>query len=350
MHRRRFLEAGVALASVGAAGCLGFETQSAWRNTPIVENRPEAAYIPASIEDMGTYGMVEAGPYTVSLMYSYPHRFWTITGQRTHKAGIGDDDSVHLMASVWDTKTGTILPVGIGLTVEGSNGTAYAGQLWPMLSQRMGFHHGDNLALDSGNYTAKLQVIPMTSRLTGALNGRFGKPRTAEIEFEFDSDDIYNLEFTTVEQKRRGNRGAIPLMSHDGRMPSATLPPPEELPGTHLGTGRTGDAKIAVTVLDDARFGDGPYLAVSPRTPHHRVMLPRMALSATITRGGETVYSGPLENTLDPDIGIHYGTTVGSIRPGDTVTVGTDSVPQLSRHDGYETAFMEMPPVEVTAK
>lgn len=367
MHRREFLGAGLAVGAVGLAGCLdalGFETQSAWRDPPIVEDRPDAAYIPASTEEMGSYGTAEAGDYAVALTYTFPHRFWTITGRETNMVDIRDDDAIHLMASVWDAETGTVLPTDVRTSVEGEDAMPYDGQLWPMLSQRMGFHYGDNLGIEEeGEYTATLRITPVDARLTGELEGRFEAPETVEIDFEYDTDDVYDLGFSLIDEDRRGERGELELMDHfdhgddhedghdDGghRMPPPTVPPAEEFPGELVGTGESGDAEFVVSFLEAERFGGGVHLAVSPRTPENRTMLPLMSLSATIERDGSTAFEGPLEATLDPELGFHYGTTGEvELRSGDDLTIRIESVPQISRHDGYETAFMEMPPVELT--
>lgn len=87
------------------------------------------------------YGMANAGDYTLGLMYTFPHRFWTITGQQTNLVEITDDDSLHLMVSLADAQTGTTIPADVRITVEGENTdvTPSRGQLWPMITQTMGF-------------------------------------------------------------------------------------------------------------------------------------------------------------------------------------------------------------------
>lgn len=350
VHRRDVLETGVAIGTLGIAGCLGgFETQSAWRDPPLVEDRPDAVYVPASFEEMATYGMATAGEYTIGLMYTFPHRFWTITGQQTNLVEITDDDSLHLMVSLADAQTGTTIPTDVRMTLEGegTDVTPYQGQLWPMITQTMGFHYGDNVAIsDEGTYTATLEINPVTARRTGDLAGRFKQLQTAELTFEYSSDDIYDLEFSLIDEGRWGERGALDLMDHE--MPAPTVPPAEEFPGTVIGTDHSGDAEFVIAVLERERFGKEAYLAISPRTPHNRVVLPSMSLSVTITRNGERVFEAPLESTLDSELDFHYGTEINTLNAGDTLTVTIESVPQLARHDGYETAFMEMSPVEVT--
>ena len=52
--------------------------------------------------------------------------------------------------------------------------------------------------------------------------------------------------------------------------------------------------------------------------------------------------------TLDPELGYHYGATVPALDSGEELRVVTDVPPQTARHEGYERAFRQMPPVTVT--
>jgi hypothetical protein len=67
-----------------------------------------------------------------------------------------------------------------------------------------------------------------------------------------------------------------------------------------------------------------------------------MGLSVSVSRGGTTVLDRRLERTLDPEAGYHYGIGGIALTSGDTVTVSVDVPPQIARHDGYETAFVQM--------
>jgi uncharacterized protein involved in high-affinity Fe2+ transport len=351
MKRRELLRTGAGLlGGTLLSGCLetlGFETQSAWRDPPLPENRPDAVYYPAIIEEMGMYGTSTVDGLTVALTYSFPHRFWLVTGQNRKKVVVNDDDSLHLMVSVWDAKTKTVLPLNVSGTIEDDDGTVTQFSPWPMLSPSMGFHYGDNVALPGkGTYTATLRVGPMQARRAGAFRGRFENATTATLDFEFDPSETYDLEIRRLKEKA-GERGTVELAMKD--MPAGRAPSTSKLPGQRVGEATSGDAKFVVTRLDDAsRFGEGPYLAVSPRTPYNRIIVPMMSLSATVTHDGETVFDDILQETLDPDLGYHYGATVESLKTGDTVTITVDAPPQTARHDGYETAFFEMKPVELT--
>lgn len=410
MDRREFLGASAAATgSIALGGCIeapGFETQSAWRNPPVVENRPDAVYVPASIEGMGTYGTATDAGYAFLLTYTYPHRFWTVSGRRTNRVVVEDDDSLHLMVTPFDPTTGFVLPLDTSLEITREGETVDERSLWPMLSQRMGFHYGDNAALpENGTYMATIRAGPVGANRFGAFAGRFEAPAAATIEFEYDTDAVYDLSFEMINEERRGNRGAIPLMDHAGgghsdgdgngdgaessgagneshddhdgsgahdgidsspernghggpdgsgiATPTSVAPVVADLPGTVIGTRESGDAEFAVTVLGGetpSRFvGDGQaYLAVSPRSPYNRITLPFTSVSARVLRGDKAIFEGPLAAGIDNRLGYHYGAALELLRAGDALTVSIDTPPQAARHGGYETAFFGMGSIELS--
>ena len=343
----------LAVGGIGSvAGCLGgFETQSAWRDPPLVEDRPTAVYVPAVTEGMKMYGRKTAGPYGVALTYSYPHRFWTIGGTDRTKTPVRSEDSIHLMVSLWDDETGTVLPLDAGVSIEITNGESLVSQQvpYPMLSQQMGFHYGSNYALDGeGEYTATVRVGGVSLNRTGSFAGRFEQVETVAFDFTFDTDDLYDVDIRRLDD-RKGTKAAIEPMEMG--FPVGRLPDVGSLPGRKLGSATSGDAVFhAFAVEDGDRFGvDGSYLYVSARTPYNQIVVPMMGLDATLTRDGERVFDGTLARTLDPTVGYHYGAPVDAIESGDTLEVSVEVPPQVARHDGYETAFFEMPPMTLTS-
>ncbi|PSP83706.1 hypothetical protein BRC96_07765 [Halobacteriales archaeon QS_6_64_34] len=344
MDRRRFLaSAGLAGASI-VAGCGSLQEQST-QSPPLVEDRPKATYYPTHAEGMETLGTGEAGDYRVGLTYSYPHRFWTVTGTTTEQVTIQDADSVHLMASVWDPETTMVLPVqsGVSITIDADGETVADKQPWPMASQNMGFHYGDNYQLDGeGVYEITVRVDGMTERRLGGFAGRFGDAGEWATNFEFSRSARDNIAYTEYPDQR-GSRAALELMDME-MLPTSQVPAPEALPGELLGTGRGSDEVYAATWLTGADFLESgqSYLAVSVRTPYNRVPLPMMSLDSTVEVGGETVYDDALSAAVHPDIGYHYGAVVEAT--GDpAVTVETVGPSQVSRHEGYETAFLGTP-------
>lgn len=354
MRRRSFLKQGAVLTScVGLTGCLGrlgFETQSAWRDPPQVENRPDAVYYPAIVEGMGTYGTVTKNGLGVALIYSYPHRFWNLTGTRKEKVVVQSDDSLHLMASVWDAKSNTILPIDLSVAIENSDGKVTNTNLWPMISPNMGFHYGDNIALDGeGNYRATIRAGPLQTDRTGTLGGRFTTSRSVTMEFTFDTSETYSLPIRRLEEKA-GTKGAVELMDMKS-VPSPRVPPKEELPGRWIGNTSSDGVSFFVSLVDGgSRFSKNNQrtLLVSPRTPYNRIMLPRIALAGAVIRNQTTVLKRELQATIDSEIGCYYRAPVQELQSGDSVVIKTVTPPQLARHDGYETAFLDMPPAKCT--
>ena len=134
MNRRSVLQTGAGVVSAAAlAGCAGlFETQP--RGTPaVLDDRPdgiyrrfktsasgldpEAVHVPTHTEGMRMSGTATQGDYAFGLLYSYPHRFWNVNDDSVSLTEIDVEDDVHLMASVWEPETITVLPEA-GLSVE----------------------------------------------------------------------------------------------------------------------------------------------------------------------------------------------------------------------------------------
>lgn len=389
MNRRRFLSAGATAAVVaGLAGCTSDDSEddpATSDDMPRVENPPDGVYLPSHTDGMAMLDTEIVGEVAVSPMLSIPHFFWIVeTGidDGVKRVDPPESDSVHFMASVWDPETGVVLPVDAGLSIdiEQDGRLVDSRAPWAMLSQGMGFHFGDNYELDgNGEYTATITTGSMENvRLTGQMEGRFQRSETVTVEFEMTNERRQRLveSVQRFEEERWGSRAAVPPMNHgqggmsegemqdgdergmqdddsgedgehhDGghQMPYSSLPEPETLPGTLLGTPSFDDAVYATTLLEPgSRFveGEEQYLAVSPRTPYNRCVLPQMSLSATLERDGEVVDIGGLQPTLDHELEFHYGVAVEDARVGDELVLSIDSVSQAARHQGYETAFTE---------
>ncbi|ERH14078.1 MAG: hypothetical protein J07HB67_00040 [halophilic archaeon J07HB67] len=339
--RRAFLAAagGVAAAT---AGCLGFELQSGGFTPPaVVDDRPNAVYVPGHSEGMGTLGRAETDAYAVAVTYSYAHRFWTVTGDDTTRTDAEPDDDVHLMALVWDPETGVVLPeTGVEVAIERDGELVSQEVVYPMLSQTMGFHYGGNFSLaGDGSYTVDVTVGAVRTRRTGGFRGRFGEPATLSVGFDYARADRDALPVERFDD-RAGTEDALAPTAMGG-FPDGKLPPADELPGRLLGTPTSDDATLAATLLDDPPAGvdgDGPYLAVSARTPHNRRVIPAMAVTAAARRDGTTTAETGLTRTLDPELGYHYGATL-DVASADEIRLTPTVQPQVARHEGYETAF-----------
>ncbi|WP_254538838.1 iron transporter [Halomarina litorea] len=346
MDRRDVLRAGVTGIGAAVAGCLGgFERQSAWRDPPLVADRPQAVYVPAITEGMALADRRTTNEYEVALTYSYPHRFWNVQGDTREKVIVDADDSIHLMASIWDRESGLVVPSS-GVSLEILQGDIPVSQevIYPMLSQQMGFHYGANFTLDGeGEYRARVSIGGLSTARTGEFADRFSEPRSVEIPFTFDTDELYDLSIRRLGD-RQGTRDAIPPMDMD--VPAGTVP--NVTTGSVVGSGTSGDAQFTARVFqDEARFGEQPYLAVTAHTPYNQIVLPMMQLQAGLQNesGGTDTY--PLKPTFDPKLGYHYGANLEEGVTVDRLELATELPPQVARHDGYETAFFEMPTVAI---
>jgi hypothetical protein len=336
---------------IGVSGCTGvleaagFEQQSAWRDPPLVENRPDAVYAPAITEGMNMYGMTTSGPYGLALMYSYPHRFWSMSGNDVGKTVVEADDSVHLMISLWDKETKTSLPIDSGVTIEIANADGLVSEevAYPMISQQMGLHYGANYDLPGeGSYTATVRVGGVSLERTGSLSGRLDSVQEATFDFEFDTDELYDVPIRQLDDA--GSRGAVPTMDMEIDVPLGRAPPVDKMPGTHMGRAKSGDAVFDAFLVDNGTRFDvkGSYLYLSARTPYNETLLPMMGLSLQAIRNSETVLERSFERTLDPETGYHYGIGGTTLTAEDRFEVTVDVPPQVARHDGYETAFIDM--------
>jgi len=354
VNRRSFLATAGVAGVGGAAGCLDFALQKrSIRTPPLVEDRPDAVYYPTHVEGMKTVGTASGGGYECALTYTYPHRFWLVMGTRTKKVTIEDSDSVHLMPIVWDADTGIVPPdlnPQLRVTRTDDGETVLQRAPWPMLSQPMGFHFGDNVALGGeGTFAVEASLGEPSIRRTGGLADNEGQ-ETFAFEFAFERSALEEITYRDIPETKQGTTGALPPIEMPN-LPGTRLPPPGDLPGIIRGTATSGDATFVVATLGDAtRFGgeSETYLAVSPRTPYNRYPLPLLSLSGALVRDGETVFEGPLPATLDPELGHHYGVALPGVESGDALILTVGAPPQAARHEGYETAFVEMPEMELT--
>ena len=396
LSRRHFLSAS-AVVTATLAGCLdgdgdddgddGEATQpDAVENGvpqfPRVEDPPQAVYKPTHRESMVMLPTVEAGEYELLPHFTYPHEFWLVTGTERESV-TPTDPGIHLMFAFWDAETGEILPVDAGAEIEiRKDGERVTSPIspWPMLAQGMGFHFGDNVPLrEDGTYEVEVTLNPINARKTGEFDGRFEETQTATFQFEYSLDLIQEVteSIEYLDEEEWGERGALDSTvhvdppghaddmndghgdngdahgdgghnghgdDHDGHSddhdghhgPAMSLPPAEEYPGTDLGTHSSGDAAFVVRYFEQSRLADGSgYLLVSPRTPYNRYPLPDMSLSL------QGDYERDLTQTLDSELGHHYGTQV-DLSAGDSLELVVNSPPQIARHRGYETAFIEM--------
>ena len=346
MFRRQFLAAGSVLGVTTLAGCGSLESRAIDVPT-VVSDPPAGIYVPAHIEGMALIGTTTVGDYAVALSYSYPHRFWTVTGGTAERTSIAEDDSVHLMATVWDRETGTVLPdVGVSVEITRRGSLVSQETVYPMLSQTMGVHHGANFSglTDGETYEVSVGVGATASRPTGSFVGRFGEPATATFAFTFDESAMREIRFERLD--RAGQGDALDPMDMDA-VPTGVASAPATLPGEPVTT-TAGDIRYMATIVDPPAGidGEGQYLAVSPRTRYNGFPLSRMGLSIEI--GGKSGIDRELTRTIDPELGYHYGTTLPAGQAGGERSITVETPPQVARHEGYETAFFDVPTATVS--
>ena len=350
MHRRRFLATAGLSTTAALAGCLGaFETTTS-REPPLVENRPDAVYLPSHSEGMLMAGSKAVGDLRAALTYSFPHRFWTVEQDgdefATRMVEIRGDDALHLMTSVWVPDTEVVVPnTGLSVEILRDGDLVSEEVIYPMLSQRMGFHYGANFSLDGDAvYDVRVSVGGLSIPRYGGFEGRFADPASAAFELDYREERVNGIAVERFDD-RAGDRDAVSPMEM-GEMPVGRVPDP--FPGEALGAGTLGDLGLVAGRLTGDRFGADPYLAVGAHTPYNRLAVPGAGLSARVERGGEALFDDRLSPALDSAVGFHYGASVPDLAADDAVTARVDTPPQVARHEGYETAFLRTGAVELT--
>jgi hypothetical protein len=409
MNRRRFLSRAGLVGSLAVAGCSvptgdddeetpTPEEEDVVPEFPEIEEPPDSVYLPTHREGMEAYETLSGEEFSITPMLTYPHPFWIVDGTNVERVEPSGDDDVHLMMTVWDEETGVVLPMDAGLHVE----IEHEGEVvdervpWPMLSQEMGFHFGDNVPLDGdGTYEVSVTASRINIAKTRGFEERFEESERFEFEFEFDDEFRHRVvdRIEWLDEEHWGEPGALGPMtddhghetddhghddaSDDGHdhddVPYARAPPIEDVPGTHVldpETGEpptSGDGVIVVSVVggpdahaffgrdvgddlpddEDETEGEVAYLIVSPRSPYNAVPLTEMALSVEQTRDGDEVVEESLKQAIDSEIGFHYGLALDDVAAGDDLSIVIDTPPQTARHQGYETAFVEMPDVDL---
>ncbi len=415
MDRRQFLAATTVGLSAAAAGCVeafeNLEGAEYGREPPLVDPRPNAIYWPTHTEQMVHGEVAETSDgLAVHLMYTFPHRFWQVRstddGYGTEKFRVGPDDAVHIMVGVWDEQTEVVLPVSsLEIAITGGNGVDERETIYPMLSQRMGFHYGDNYHLDGDDsYSVEVTVGGVDVNRFGEFEGRFEEAETVSMELEYSETERNDLDFELYED-RQGQRGAVaPMgmegengemeemdhddMDHDGHdmhhsMPLGFAHDLAEAGGEPMGEAVLDDIRFRAALFDDERFGDEPYLAVTAATRYNDLIIPEIGLSAHVGSADETVeievvpedidefepeddedpltdaqsptepreiqvvdpesavLSEQLQAGLDPEIGFHYGIPAPELTGDEDVTVDISTPTQVVRHEGYETVFFD---------
>lgn len=332
--RRGFIQAGTVLTLGSTAGCI--ESRSPFA-PPVVSNRPDTVYIPSHFEGMKMVGTGSSGPLDAAVTFSYPHRFWLLSGTDRSRVRIRPEDSLHLMVHIWDRDSGvTLSGAAPRVRVESDTGTHGERIFWPMLSQRMGVHYGDNLTLPAdGTYTITVDVPPTSDWRSPRFEGRLDDHQRFEFDFSWSQSALDSLAINMVSDDRKGSRGALPPMEMGGLPLSIGA---DTLPGEPVGTATSDGMQILASV--DRSDASPPDLLVTATTPHNGYSIPMLGPVAAV---GGTRYR--LRSALDPAIGMHYRTELPALDGSESIRLDFPTPPQVVRHEGYETAFNQPEPV-----
>ncbi|WP_049922998.1 iron transporter [Halopiger djelfimassiliensis] len=356
MRRRETLVAGGSLLAP-LSGCLEtLRREDAWRE--LVVDPPERVYVPPKIDETMPYGTATANGLEISISATRPHSFWTVTGRERSRADVRSNHAIHLMAAVRDAATGVVVPTTVATTIRNATGRVDERTLWPMLSQRMGFHYGDNASLEgAGSYEATVRVGPPGPATAGGVGDRLGRATTVSIEFDHDPKAIDGLGRTLIdEDEGRGDPDALepmdPVAARAARF-GLEGARDDAIPGERLGVASSGDVSFPVRAVGGARHARGrdgeQTLAVAPRTAYNRFPLPFAALSLSLLRDGDVIRAVRGRETIAPELGHHYAAVVAAsdLERAETLRIAVETPPQVARHEGYETAFLEVDPATV---
>ncbi|MEY7850688.1 hypothetical protein AB7C87_15980 [Natrarchaeobius sp. A-rgal3] len=391
MRRREALAAGGVALGTASAGCLSsLRREDAWRE--LVVDPPDGVYVPPHADEMVTVGEATDGGREVSLHVTRPHSFWTLAGAERSRAAVRSRHDLHLMVDVRDVGSGVIVPSTVTTTIQSgteaetaTNGGESTDRrtLWPMLSQRMGVHYGDNVALEGeGTDAVTVRVGPTLADPIGPLPTELEESASVDIPFEYDPATIEGLERRLIDANEgRGEPDALEPMGNHGDGSNAAnyrdgssndghgdglgndghgddlsvggpvdRSPFDRAGATRVGSASVGDLDCIVVIVTDLDRGEANAdtaesvaLAVAVRTPYNRYPIPFATLSATIAREGNGIAAGSLREVIDPRDGHHYRTDVDPalLERGDQLAIIVETPPQLARHEGYETAFLE---------
>ncbi|WP_049926448.1 iron transporter [Halopiger goleimassiliensis] len=343
MRRRRVLAAGGSLLAGLSAGCLEtLRREDAWRE--LVVDPPEGVYVPPHADGMVRYGSATVEGLEASLFASRPHSFWLVSGTERSRADVRSRHDLHLMVAVRDAETGTVVPAPVRTTIHTQAGDRVDERsLWPMLSQRMGVHAGDNCSLEGdGRYAVTVEIGEPSATIRGE---RSDLPNATSVEFGFEyaADEIEGLERRLFdEDEGRGDPGALEPMAHArDDHDDSTL---DEVEGdrTRIGSARVGDVTV-VAIRANSTGEEGTALAVGLRTPYNAYPLVLASVSASVVRGDERLETRSLQESVGPHLGHHYRTDLepAVLERGDALAIDLETPPQVARHEGYETAFLE---------
>jgi hypothetical protein len=113
--------------------------------------------------------------------------FVIFNGTSEHLVKPPKNTSFHLMVMLSDARTGVAIPyAGVWATIKRAGKVVYDERQWPMLSEYMGPHYGNNVALPgSGTYQLSLLISPPVSARHIEYEHVWLKPHLVNVSFNW---------------------------------------------------------------------------------------------------------------------------------------------------------------------
>jgi hypothetical protein len=113
--------------------------------------------------------------------------FFIFNGTREQKVNLPKHTSFHLMVMLNDARTNVAIPyAGVWATIRKAGKVVYDERQWPMLSEYMGPHYGNNVSLPgSGEYDLSLLISPPVSARHIEYKDVWLKPHRVNVTFHW---------------------------------------------------------------------------------------------------------------------------------------------------------------------
>ena len=122
---------------------------------------------------------------TVQEMTAVP--FYVYNGTREQEVKLPKHTSFHLMVMLNDSRTNVAIPyASVWATIRKAGKVVYDERQWPMLSEYMGPHYGNNVSLPgAGTYQLSLLVSPPVSARHVEYKSVWLKPHRVNVSFQW---------------------------------------------------------------------------------------------------------------------------------------------------------------------
>ena len=113
--------------------------------------------------------------------------FFIFNGTREQKVNMPKHTSFHLMVMLNDARTNVAIPyASVWATIRKAGKVVYDERQWPMLSEYMGPHYGNNVSLPgAGEYDLSLLISPPVSARHIEYKNVWLKPHRVNVTFDW---------------------------------------------------------------------------------------------------------------------------------------------------------------------